>query len=146
MPSIKQTLPRLKWNSEGLIPAIVQESKSGDVLMMAWMDELALRKTLEIGQTHFHSRSRKALWHKGETSGHVQIVESIHVDCDGDVLLIKVRQHGGACHEGYHSCFFRRVNENGELEIVESPVFNAETVYSPQAELTKDYGSASGPF
>ncbi len=120
----------LKWNSEGLIPAIVQESASNDVLMMAWMNESALRTTLETGQTHFYSRSRKSLWHKGETSGNVQIVESIYVDCDADVLLIKVRQHGGACHEGYHSCFFRRMNDDGTLEVVENRVFNAEAVYA----------------
>ena len=123
-------LTALKWNSEGLIPAIVQEVESGEVLMMAWMDQAALRKTLEVGQTHFYSRSRRSLWHKGATSGHVQAVESIHVDCDADVLLVKVRQQGGACHEGYHSCFFRRVNEAGALEVVETPIFDAETVYA----------------
>ncbi len=74
-------LTALKWNSEGLIPTIVQEVESGEVLMMAWMDQSALRKTLEVGQTHFYSRSRRSLWHKGETSRHVQVVESIHVDC-----------------------------------------------------------------
>lgn len=124
----------LKWNSEGLIPAIVQEAGTGDVLMMAWMDRSALRKTLEVGQTHFYSRSRRSLWHKGETSGHVQVVESIHVDCDADVLLVKVRQQGGACHEGYHTCFFRRLNEAGKLEVMETPVFDAEAVYTKDRE------------
>ena len=98
----------LKWNDEGLIPAIVQDAENGEVLMMAWMDEPALRDTLATGQTHFFSRSRRSHWHKGATSGHVQHVESIWLDCDGDVLLIKARQVGGACHEGYRSCFFRR--------------------------------------
>jgi hypothetical protein len=97
---------------------------------MAWMNSASLARTLEVGQTHFYSRSRRAQWHKGETSGHVQIVESIRVDCDGDVLLIKVRQVGGACHEGYRSCFFRRVSDDRTLEVDESPVFDAETVYS----------------
>jgi phosphoribosyl-AMP cyclohydrolase len=119
----------LKWNDEGLIPAIVQDADNGDVLMMAWMDEPALRDTLATGQTHFFSRSRRAHWHKGATSGHVQHVESIWLDCDGDVLLIKARQFGGACHEGYRSCFFRRVTPAGEMEIASEPVFDAATVY-----------------
>jgi phosphoribosyl-AMP cyclohydrolase len=124
----------LKWNPEGLIPAVVQDAESGAVLMMAWMDQSALTKTLEIGQTHFYSRSRRSPWHKGETSGHVQIVQSMHVDCDADVLLIQVRQQGGACHQGYRSCFFRRVNEAQELEIADTPVFDTETVYGPAPE------------
>ncbi len=106
----------LKWTADGLVPAIVQDAETGDVLMMAWMDEPAIRRTLETGQTHFYSRSRRRRWHKGETSGHVQHVESIWVDCDADVLLIKARQVGGACHEGYRSCFFRKVDEAGGLE------------------------------
>jgi phosphoribosyl-AMP cyclohydrolase len=122
-------LSLLKWNPEGLIPAIVQDAESGEVLMMAWMNSEALATTLEIGQTHFYSRSRGSLWHKGGTSGHVQLVESIRVDCDADVLLIKVRQKGGACHEGYRSCFYRRVDEAHGLEIVDRPVFEAERVY-----------------
>jgi phosphoribosyl-AMP cyclohydrolase len=129
-------LSALKWNADGLIPAIIQDSSSGAVLMMAWMDRSALRKTLEVGQSHFYSRSRRAMWHKGETSGHVQHVESIHVDCDADVLLIRVRQVGGACHEGYLSCFFRRVNERGQLEITGTPVFDAGAVYGTGSEET----------
>jgi phosphoribosyl-AMP cyclohydrolase len=119
----------LKWNDEGLVPAIVQDAENGEVLMMAWMDEPAVRDTLATGQTHFFSRSRRSHWHKGATSGHVQDVESIAIDCDGDVLLIKVRQVGGACHEGYRSCFFRRVNDAGELETAARPVFDAGSVY-----------------
>jgi len=122
-------LQTLKWTVDGLVPAIVQDSGSGEVLMMAWMDEPAIRRTLETGQTHFYSRSRKAAWHKGGTSGHVQHVDSIAVDCDADVLLIRVRQVGGACHEGYRSCFWRRVDGRGELEIVDAPVFEADQVY-----------------
>ncbi len=120
----------LKWNDEGLVPAIIQDVENGDVLMMAWMDEPALKDTIATGQTHFYSRSRRSHWHKGATSGHVQHVESIAIDCDGDVLLIKARQVGGACHEGYRSCFFRRIDANGQLEIVASPVFDAASVYS----------------
>jgi phosphoribosyl-AMP cyclohydrolase len=119
----------LKWSAEGLIPAVVQDAETGDVLMMAWMDETALRRTLATGQTHFYSRSRKSSWHKGGTSGHVQDVEAIFVDCDADVLLIKARQVGGACHEGYRSCFFRRFDREGRLEIIAEPVFEAEKVY-----------------
>jgi phosphoribosyl-AMP cyclohydrolase len=119
----------LKWNEEGLIPAIVQDAENGEVLMVAWMDEPALNDTVATGQTHFYSRSRRSHWHKGATSGHVQHVESIWLDCDGDVLLIKARQIGGACHEGYRTCFFRRVGENGGLERVFGPVFDASEVY-----------------
>ena len=121
----------LKWNDEGLIPAIVQDAENGEVLMMAWMDEPALRDTLATGQTHFFSRSRRSHWHKGATSGHVQYVESISIDCDGDVLLIKARQVGGACHEGYRSCFFRRVGDAGQLEIAARLVFDTASVYGP---------------
>jgi phosphoribosyl-AMP cyclohydrolase len=119
----------LKWNDEGLIPAIVQDAENGDVLMMAWMDETALRRTLATRQTHFFSRSRSIHWHKGETSGHVQHVESIWLDCDGDVLLIKAQQVGGACHEGYRSCFFRRAGEDGRLASQGERVFDARAVY-----------------
>ena len=132
MSDLSEPLPfmkALKWNDEGLIPAIVQDAENGEVLMMAWMDEPALRDTLATGQTHFFSRSRRSHWHKGATSGHVQHVESIAIDCDGDVLLIKVHQVGGACHEGYRSCFFRRVNDAGQLEISARPVFDAASVY-----------------
>jgi phosphoribosyl-AMP cyclohydrolase len=124
----------LQWNADGLIPAIVQDVETGDVLMMAWMDEPALQATLATGQTHFYSRSRRAHWHKGGTSGHVQYVDSIWVDCDADVILIKARQVGGACHEGDRSCFFRRLGAEG-LEVAARPVFDARVVY----------GSAVGP-
>jgi phosphoribosyl-AMP cyclohydrolase len=119
----------LKWSAEGLIPAVVQDSGTGEVLMMAWMDESALRRTLTTGQTHFYSRSRRSSWHKGGTSGHVQDVDSVFVDCDADVVLIKARQVGGACHEGYRSCFFRRLGPDGSLEVVAHPVFEAASVY-----------------
>lgn len=132
MRDLSEPLPflkSLKWDDDGLIPAIVQDAENGEVLMMAWMDEPALRDTLTTGQTHFYSRSRRSHWHKGSTSGHVQHVESISIDCDGDVLLIKARQVGGACHEGYRSCFFRRVGDGGDFEVVARPVFDAGAVY-----------------
>lgn len=137
MPPTEELPPlscNLKWDADGLIPAIVQDVETGDVLMMAWMDEPALQATLATGQTHFYSRSRRMHWHKGGTSGHVQHVESIWVDCDADVILIKARQIGGACHEGYRSCFFRSIGPEG-LEVAARPVFDAGAVY----------GAAEGP-
>lgn len=125
-------LDDLKWTADGLIPAIVQDVETGAVLMMAWMDREAVRRTLATGQTHFYSRSRQASWHKGATSGHVQHVEGIYVDCDADVLLIRARQVGGACHEGYRSCFFRRIDGEGRLEVIAEPVFAPEEVYRAQ--------------
>lgn len=124
-------LDALKWTPDGLIPAIVQDAETHEVLMMAWMDRDAVRRTLETGQTYFYSRSRRMSWHKGGTSGHVQHVEEIRLDCDGDVLLILARQVGGACHEGYRSCFFRRVDEDGALAVVAERVFAPERVYGP---------------
>lgn len=122
-------LSAIRWTADGLVPAIVQDVESGEVLMLAWMDAPALRRTIQTGQTHFYSRSRRAAWHKGATSGHVQRVESLFVDCDADVILIKARQVGGACHQGYRSCFSRRVGPDGRLELVAQPVFEAEAVY-----------------
>lgn len=122
-------LDRLQWTSDGLIPAIVQDVESREVLMMAWMDRAAVERTLQTGQTYFYSRSRKSSWHKGGTSGHVQHVEEVRFDCDSDVLLILARQVGGACHEGYRSCFFRRVREDGATETVAERVFSPGAVY-----------------
>lgn len=131
-PAFLQTLA---WNADGLVPAIVQDVETDEVLMMAWMDRSALLKTVETGQTHFYSRSRRKHWHKGETSGHVQIVDSIFIDCDADVILIKARQQGGACHEGYHNCFFRRVDDEGGLKVIGQRVFDSQSVYGvPQAD------------
>jgi phosphoribosyl-AMP cyclohydrolase len=138
MPSL---LSQLKWTPDGLIPAIVQDAESGEVLMMAWMDEPAIRKTLETGQTHFYSRSRQSSWHKGATSGHVQHVESIRIDCDGDVLLIRARQVGGACHEGYRSCFYREVDGSGELKKIAEPVFDPDHVYPDARTSLPETGS-----
>ena len=101
-------IEKLKFNADGLIPAIVQEEGTGRVLMMAWMNEASLRSTIETGKTHFWSRSRQKYWMKGELSGHTQEVKDLAFDCDGDTLLIQVAQHGAACHEGYKSCFFAR--------------------------------------
>jgi phosphoribosyl-AMP cyclohydrolase len=144
-PDFRQSLvSTLKWTADGLIPAIVQDAETGDVLMLAWMDETALRRTLETGQTHFYSRSRKSLWHKGGTSGHIQEVQTILVDCDADVLLIQARQVGGACHEGYRTCFFRRIDAEGRLEIVAKPVFEAENVYGAGRDANPGLSDATG--
>ncbi len=122
-------LEKVSFNDEGLLPVIVQDINRGEVLMMAWMNREALEKTLDTGKTHFWSRSRKRIWLKGEVSGHYQLVKEIRVDCDEDVLLIKVEQVKAACHTGYRSCFFRKVNEKGELELVAKKVFEPKKIY-----------------
>ena len=107
-------IEQLKFNADGLIPAIVQDAQNGQVLMMAWMNQASLEQTLATGKTVFWSRSRQKFWMKGETSGHFQTVKDIAFDCDADVLLVQVQQAGPACHEGYRSCFFRSVGARGE--------------------------------
>lgn len=104
---------QIKWNDDGLVPAIVQDAVSKEVLMLAYMNRESLRKSLESGETWFWSRSRGELWHKGATSGHTQKIESLRYDCDGDTLLVLVRQNGAACHTGAYSCFYR--DGDGEL-------------------------------
>lgn len=101
------TCNAIRWDERGLVPAIIQDAETGEVLMLAYMNAESLRLSLETGQTHFWSRSRQELWHKGATSGHVQHVREIRVDCDGDALLVRVRQEGVACHTGHRSCFYR---------------------------------------
>ncbi len=110
---------KLKFNADGLIPAIIQDQSTGRVLMMAWMNRASLEKTIVSGKTHFWSRSRQKFWMKGETSGHVQQVKEIAFDCDGDTLLIQVEQTGAACHEGYRSCFFRSASPDGADRVTE---------------------------
>ena len=100
-------LDQIKWDDRGLVPAIVQDTNSGDVLMLAYMSRESLQRSLEANQTWFWSRSRKCLWHKGETSGHIQRIREIRYDCDGDALLVRVEQEGVACHTGAWSCFYR---------------------------------------
>jgi phosphoribosyl-ATP pyrophosphohydrolase/phosphoribosyl-AMP cyclohydrolase len=123
-------LDNLKFDQNGLIPAIVQDDKTGQVLMMAWMNREAVQKTVETGKTHFFSRSRNKQWLKGESSGHVQQVKSIWFDCDQDVLLIRAEQVGAACHTGYYSCFYRRLDpKTGQWETVGEKVFDPDKVY-----------------
>lgn len=103
-------IPELKFDKDGLIPAVVQEANTGEVLMVAYMDKTALETTLKTGYTHFWSRSRKKYWKKGETSGNVQEVREVLYDCDEDTLLVRVVQHGkGACHTGERTCFYRKI-------------------------------------
>ena len=102
-------LTQLKWNEAGLMPAIVQDATNGEVLMLAWMNQESLQRTIETGETWFWSRSRQEYWHKGATSGNVQRVVTLHYDCDGDTLLVKVNPAGPACHTGATSCFFNLI-------------------------------------
>jgi phosphoribosyl-AMP cyclohydrolase len=121
---------KLKFDSNGLIPAIVQEQKTGRIVMMAWMNRASLEKTIETGKTHFWSRSRQKFWMKGEESGHTQTVKDIAFDCDGDTLLIQVDQIGAACHEGYQSCFFRSIEgTGGAFKITEPQLETPEQIY-----------------
>jgi len=121
---------QLKFNADGLIPAIIQEQSSGRVLMMAWMNRVSLEKTIATGKTHFWSRKRQTFWMKGESSGHVQGVKDIAFDCDGDTLLIQVEQLGAACHEGYKSCFFRSADDQGRaFKVTERQLETPEQIY-----------------
>jgi phosphoribosyl-AMP cyclohydrolase len=121
-------LDKLKFDANGLIPAIVQDDQTGEVLMMAYMNRSSLARTIETGRTHFWSRSRQKYWMKGETSGHVQEVVGIYIDCDADTVLIRARQVGAACHEGYHNCFFRQLTGD-EWKIVATRQFDPEKTY-----------------
>ncbi len=110
-------LNKVNWAADGLVPAIAQDATNGRVLMVAWMDREALKRTVQSGEAVYWSRSRKKLWHKGEESGHVQRVKEILLDCDGDVVLLLVEQSGGiACHTGRASCFFNRLQNGGWVE------------------------------
>lgn len=121
---------QLKFDEKGLITAVIQDVATDEVLMVAFMNRDSLIKTLESGLTHFWSRSRQKLWLKGESSGHVQSVREVRVDCDGDAILIKVEQKGGACHTGYRSCFYRRLLVSDDrTEVVGEKVFDPGKVY-----------------
>jgi phosphoribosyl-AMP cyclohydrolase len=114
-------LNKVNWAQDGLVPAVAQETGSGKVLTVAWMNREALGKTAQSGEAHYWSRSRRKLWRKGEESGHVQKVKAIRLDCDEDVILLEVEQRGGiACHTGRHSCFFQRLD--GDQWVVTEPV------------------------
>ncbi len=126
-------LNEVNFDADGLIPAIAQDYKTGKVLMFAWMNRDALQLTNDTKQAVYWSRSRNKLWRKGEESGHTQIVHSIRVDCDEDVILLSVEQLGGiACHTGRHSCFFKKL-ENGVWKIDQPVIKNPEDIYKPIA-------------
>jgi phosphoribosyl-AMP cyclohydrolase len=122
-------LDDIKFDKNGLVPAIVQESETGEVLMLAYMNREAIELTLRTGRTHFYSRSRKELWTKGEISGNIQSVDEVFTDCDCDTILIRVRQKGAACHEGYRSCFYRKLEDGSAWKIIGSPMFDPKKVY-----------------
>ncbi|MEJ2423432.1 MAG: phosphoribosyl-AMP cyclohydrolase [Candidatus Thiodiazotropha sp.] len=112
-------LDEVKWDTDGLVPAVAQESGSGKILMLAWMNPEALRLTHETGHAVYWSRSRGKLWHKGEESGHQQVVRKLRLDCDGDVILLEVEQKGGiACHTGRHNCFYRELQGDTWVEVL----------------------------
>ena len=123
----------LKLDEKGLIPVIVQDDVTSEVLMMAYMNRESLNKSLETGLAYYYSRSRQELWLKGETSGHYQHIKDICVDCDGDTLLIKIKQDGVACHTGNTSCFYRKIDINGELHIPQ-----VDTSYNKKSNILED--------
>ncbi len=118
-----------QFNDQGLIPAIVQDHVTGDILMMGWMNQSALTQTLETKLATFYSRSRQKMWVKGESSGHTQEVLDARIDCDQDVVVLKCKSNGPCCHVGYPSCFYRRITTPETLEIVGEKVFDPDLVY-----------------
>ena len=129
MELLEQTVKGLKYDAAGLIPAVIVDAKSRQVLMVAYMNDQSLLSTVRTGKTHFWSRSRQKYWMKGEESGHVQEVKAIYTDCDLDTVVIEVEQTGAACHDGYFSCFYRKLNPQGQWEIVAKQVFDPKGVY-----------------
>ena len=125
-------LDAIRWDASGLVPVIAQERSSGDVLMVAWMNREALQKTAELGRAVYFSRSRGKLWFKGEESGHVQTVHDIRLDCDNDVILLKITQTGHepgiACHTGRHSCFYQRLH-NGNWQAADPVLKDPQSIY-----------------
>ena len=123
-------LNKVNWSEDGLVPAIAQDESTGRVLMVAWMNREALKRTVASGEAIYWSRSRKKLWHKGEESGHIQKVKEIRLDCDSDVILLQVEQHGGiACHTGRESCFFSKL-EQGKWVETDAVLKSPEEIYN----------------
>ncbi len=118
MSDTDQFVRSLKYDANGLLPCVVQDAENGDVLMVGFMNAEAVKRTLESGRTCFWSRSRQTFWVKGETSGNIQKVKELYIDCDADSIVCKVEQTGAACHEGYRSCFFRKVEKDGSVSVV----------------------------
>jgi len=126
---LEKAIGQLKYDSDGLLPAVVVDHETGKVLMVAYVNQTALLETIRTRKTHFWSRSRRKYWMKGESSGHVQEVKAIYTDCDADTVLIEVVPRGPACHEGYYSCFHRRLSDNGEWQVVAEKLFDPDEVY-----------------
>jgi phosphoribosyl-AMP cyclohydrolase len=126
----KDWLDEIKWDKDGLVPAIAQETGTGKILMLAWMNRESLALTVQEGRAIYWSRSRGKLWRKGEESGHVQTIKDIRLDCDNDVILLEVEQLGGiACHTGRHNCFYKQL-QNDEWVEVEAVIKNPDEIYS----------------
>lgn len=128
-------LSAVRWNADGLVPAIAQDVASGAVLMLAWMNREALEATVDDGRATYWSRSRGQLWRKGETSGHVQQVEAVRLDCDGDAVLLRVRQTGPACHTGRANCFYVQLDADGG-RVLSAPEVDPDAVYGPGGGCT----------
>ena len=124
-------LPALKFDRDGLVPAVAQQHDTGEVLMLAWMNREAIAETLATSRITYYSRSRQALWRKGETSGQTQRLIDLRIDCDGDTLLLLVDQTGAACHTGTRSCFFRALRQNS-LERIAEPIVDPKTLYGAE--------------
>lgn len=129
MSEIESVLEQVQWNAQGLVPAIAQDWQSGEVLMLAWMNPESLAMTVELGRAVYWSRSRQALWRKGEESGHVQWLRELRLDCDGDTILMKVAQEGGiACHTGRRSCFYRKLDD-GTWVVTDDVITEPRDIY-----------------
>lgn len=126
--ALENAIVALPWNADGLLPAIAQQYDSGEVLMMAWMNETALRETLDTGRVCYWSRSRQSLWRKGESSGQTQQLKELRLDCDGDTILLKVDQTGPACHTGRRDCFYNKV-AGDRLLVDKQPLIDPEELY-----------------
>ncbi len=132
MDKLPETIKNLKYDAAGLIPAVCVDAETKQVLMVAYMNDKALAETVKTGKTHFWSRSRQKYWMKGESSGHTQKVQAIYTDCDADTLVIEIAQHGAACHKGYYSCFYRKLNDAGDWDVVAEKLFDPAEVYKKE--------------
>jgi len=123
-------LDSVKFDEKGLVTAVARDAETGQIVMLAYMNKEALQKTIETRTAHYYSRSRQKLWLKGESSGHTQKVQNIYIDCDGDAILIDIKQESAACHKGYFSCFYREITDlESDPKIIQERVFDPESVY-----------------
>jgi phosphoribosyl-AMP cyclohydrolase len=129
LDQLEKTVSQMKYDNSGLIPAVIVDCKTRQVLMVAYMNAASLVDTVRTGKTHFWSRSRNKYWMKGESSGHTQQVKAIYTDCDKDTLVIEVEQIGAACHEGYYSCFYRQLTDEGDWKVCAERVLDPKQIY-----------------